>query len=60
MPGVLFWSKYGPLPDPNHELFIIVGKPLQLPELKNPTHEEIDHWHQRYVEELLAMYDRHK
>jgi len=60
IPGVLFWSKYGPLPDPNHDVITVVGKPLQLPTLEKPTPEDIDHWHQRYIEELLALYERHK
>jgi len=37
-----------------------VGKPIQLPELKQPTNEEINYWHNRYIEELLAIYERHK
>lgn len=60
LPGVAFWSKYGLLPDPNKELITVVGRPIQLPELKKPSPAEIEHWHQHYIKELVDLYGRHK
>lgn len=28
IPGVIFWGKYGPLPDFNLEIYNVVGKPI--------------------------------
>lgn len=60
LPGVVYWSKYGLLPDPNNEVITIVGRPIKFPEVKKPTHEEIDQWHKRYVEDLVALYEKYK
>jgi len=60
LPGVVYWSKYWFLPDPDHEVYTVVGKPIKLPELKKPTHEEIEQWHQHYIKEMVALYERHK
>jgi hypothetical protein len=27
--------------------------------LQNPTAEEVDYWHQQYIETLQALFDRH-
>jgi hypothetical protein len=52
IPSVVHWTKYGIVPDPHHDLYTVVGRPLQLPTIPNPTQEEIDHWHQAYMQDL--------
>ena len=60
MPGVLHYSAFGVLPDPNAEIITIVGKPIVLPHVEKPTHEEIDKWHRKFIEELVALYEKYK
>jgi hypothetical protein len=36
------------------------GEPLELPHLTAPTQEQIDEWHARYIEALVALYDQYK
>jgi len=49
-----------PLPLMNVELLTFVGPPLELPHIKQPTQAEIDEWHMKYVEALVALFDKHK
>jgi len=37
--GVIFWSKYGVFPDIDSEIRTVVGKPIELPKLENPSDE---------------------
>ena len=38
----------------------VLGEPLQLPRITEPTDEEVAHWHAQYIERLTALFDRHK
>jgi hypothetical protein len=31
-----------------------------MPTLKNPTNKELDHWHQVYIDHLVALYEKYK
>eukprot|EP00930_Biecheleria_cincta_P051273 TRINITY_DN36426_c0_g1_i1.p1 TRINITY_DN36426_c0_g1~~TRINITY_DN36426_c0_g1_i1.p1 ORF type:complete len:392 (+),score=84.61 TRINITY_DN36426_c0_g1_i1:51-1178(+) len=37
-----------------------VGAPLQLPQIAEPTKEDIDKWHGKYMEALKEVFDKHK
>jgi len=41
-------------------IHIVVGKALELPQIVNPSQEEITEYHTRYIEALTELYDRHK
>jgi hypothetical protein len=41
-------------------LKILVGKPILVERTGNPTEEQVDELHARYMEELVALFDRHK
>lgn len=50
-----------PLMPRNKEgIHIVVGKALKLPQIDNPSQEEIAEYHARYIEALTELYDRHK
>ncbi|KAL7471972.1 hypothetical protein ACHAXS_012289 [Conticribra weissflogii] len=56
----LFWGKWC-LPVPRDEkLLYVVGKPLGLPHITEPTQEDIDKWHARYCEEVRNIFEAHK
>ena len=52
MPGVIFWSRYGPLLPPNAEIIIVIGKGVksekEWEEGYEPSREEIDEIHRKY------------
>jgi 2-acylglycerol O-acyltransferase 2 len=57
---VIFWSKWGPLPDPDTELNIVIGKPMELPLIESPTDEQITKYHDLYVQRIEQLFDTHK
>eukprot|EP00611_Tribonema_gayanum_P019151 TRINITY_DN325_c0_g3_i7.p1 TRINITY_DN325_c0_g3~~TRINITY_DN325_c0_g3_i7.p1 ORF type:complete len:249 (-),score=14.02 TRINITY_DN325_c0_g3_i7:234-980(-) len=61
MPGVCFWGTWWcpllPIPSNINTVF---GKPFRVPQIDHPTPEDINKWHALYVQELKALYDRHK
>lgn len=38
----------------------VLGEPLQLPLIAEPTNEEVAYWHGKYMQSLTALFDRHK
>lgn len=59
-PGTVFYSKFGLFPHTNIDLFTVIGKPLKLPLIKNPNKEDIEKYHQIYIDELVGVYCRYK
>lgn len=64
MPGVLFFSKKSLFFYPSDVEFItVVGKGLKgrdYTEGEEPTKEEIQVMHQRYIAEVKRMYEKHR
>ncbi|EWM29372.1 diacylglycerol acyltransferase family protein [Nannochloropsis gaditana] len=48
------------LPRGQVALETVVGNPFQLPKLADPSKEDIDKWHGRYVELLVDLFERNK
>ena len=42
------------------KILVVLGKPIPVSEVANPTSEQIDALHAKFVTELKALYDRHK
>ena len=58
----LFWGRWGlPLPM-NDKLIYVRGKPLNLPSTpnENPSQEDIDKWHTKYIDEMKRLFDTYK
>jgi hypothetical protein len=60
IPGVFFISKYLWLPNNDVDLFTVIGKPVCLPKIEEPTIEDIDHYHAVYINELNELFNKHK
>lgn len=46
MPGMIPYTKYGGIfPDPNVELYFVVGKGIQFPKIDKPTTQDVDKYH---------------
>ncbi|XP_015683124.1 2-acylglycerol O-acyltransferase 2-A-like [Protobothrops mucrosquamatus] len=41
-------------------IFTVVGKPIQLVKKHNPSQDEVDELHKRYLEELCKLFEEHK
>ena len=56
----LFWGRFA-LPVPKEvRLTYARGRPLGLPHIAEPSQADIDHWHAKYCEALLQLFDRYK
>jgi hypothetical protein len=61
LPAVVFVGKWLMfMPEDQLDMVTVVGRALQLPLIEQPCHEDIDHWHGRYMEELQSVFDRNK
>ena len=38
---------------------VVVGKPIKVKKIENPTREEIENMHETYVKELQKLYDKY-
>lgn len=48
------------LPRQKIRLETVVGNPFELPQIDEPTQEDIDKWHQIYIEKLVDLFERNK
>jgi 1-acyl-sn-glycerol-3-phosphate acyltransferase len=62
IPTILSWGNtvIPLLPKPNVQLHIVVGTPLVLPTIKQPTKEEVAKWHNKYIAALTQLFEDHK
>ena len=60
IPTTLFVGKYLMLPDNDIEINVVVGKPLQCPEVSNPSSKEVNLYHDQYVKSLQELFERNK
>lgn len=48
------------LPHRNLDLLTVVGEPLEIPQVDDPSDEMVDEWHGKYMDALRAVFDKHK
>jgi len=60
IPACIFYGRYGLLPRTDLEIITVIGKGYELPTIEKPTSEQVDQYHKIYINELKALYDRHK
>ena len=54
------WGKwYLPIPR-SAKLLYVAGQPLGMPRIDNPTQEDIDHWHAKYLREVERLFFTYK
>jgi 2-acylglycerol O-acyltransferase 2 len=60
LPGTFFFSKYLLLPNDDVDILTIIGKPIIIPKINNPTNEDIDKYHSIYINTLQELFDKYK
>lgn len=61
LPGTIFYGgKFFILPRYDLEIVTVIGKGIDFPLIEKPTVEEVNKYHQIYVESLKSLYDRYK
>jgi len=59
IPTIIFWTNFPLLlPDPNIEIYVVIGKAMQCPKIQNPTGADVDHYHNLYIDHLVSFFNR--
>ena len=48
------------LPRDDLPVHTVVGSPIKLPVIAEPTKEEVAHWHGQYIASVQAIFDTYK
>ena len=62
LPTILTWGHplFPLVPKSGVDLRIVVGAPLVLPKIENPTQQDVKVWHDKYIAALAKLFDDHK
>lgn len=55
----IFQYSFGLIPY-RRPITTVVGKPIEVQQIENPSKEQVDQLHQRYMEELCNLFEAHK
>lgn len=56
----VFWGLFGsPIPRPN-PITGVIGRPIEMPHVPEPTDEDVDKYHLKYVEEVQRLFEKYK
>jgi hypothetical protein len=54
------WGRwYLPLPR-DRKILYVSGKPLGMPQIQNPTQQDLDKWHAKYCQEVTRIFEKYK
>jgi 1-acyl-sn-glycerol-3-phosphate acyltransferase len=60
--GVVHWPYgrwFSPLPNPVH-VSVVVGEPIDVPQIPEPTEDQVKQLHTKYYDNLTALFEKHK
>lgn len=56
-----FWGQWGmPFPRSGHKCMSVLGRPLGMPKIEEPTQEDIDKWHTMWLDEVRRIYEKYQ
>jgi 2-acylglycerol O-acyltransferase 2 len=57
---IFFWGRFG-LPIPYRVPIVgVMSKPIVVPQKDDPSDEEVEHYHNILMEEMVKLFDKHK
>lgn len=60
LPGVFFLGQYLMFPFRDVDICTVVGKSISLPQIDNPTKEDVKKYHSVYIDALKDLFNRYK
>lgn len=42
------------------QILYVIGEPLGMPQIQEPTQADIDDWHKKYCDEVTRIFDTYK
>jgi 2-acylglycerol O-acyltransferase 2 len=62
IPTILPWGHWliPLLPKPHCHIHIVVGAPIVLPQIDDPTPPQVQEWHDKYIAALVRLFEEHK
>lgn len=61
IPGVLFYSRFlGILPNNDQGIYFVIGKGIKFPRIEKPSKEDVNQYHEKYVNVLQETFDKYK
>jgi hypothetical protein len=58
-PHLPFGRWYSPIPNPV-PITLVVGNPIDLPKIPNPSEQDVKYWHSKYYSELISLFESNK
>jgi len=63
VPLIIFWGKWLtwlPITDPTRPMSIVFGTPIPVPKIENPTDEEINTYHKKFIQGIETIFEKYK
>jgi hypothetical protein len=60
IPTYCFIGKYFFMPDDNMDLIVVVGKTIELPQLPDPSEEEVNRYHRMFINAYVDLFNKYK
>mmetsp|Transcript_15389 Transcript_15389/g.23843 ORF Transcript_15389/g.23843 Transcript_15389/m.23843 type:complete len:341 (-) Transcript_15389:233-1255(-) len=56
----IIWGRFG-LPIPRDDkIMCVIGRPLGIPHIENPSDADVNRWHSKYCSEVKRIFDKYK
>eukprot|EP00527_Entomoneis_sp_CCMP2396_P007407 CAMPEP_0198151404 /NCGR_PEP_ID=MMETSP1443-20131203/55519_1 /TAXON_ID=186043 /ORGANISM="Entomoneis sp., Strain CCMP2396" /LENGTH=159 /DNA_ID=CAMNT_0043817051 /DNA_START=584 /DNA_END=1060 /DNA_ORIENTATION=+ len=62
LPAILVWGNplFPIVPKNDLDMVVLIGKAIPLPQIDQPTREQVQEWHGKYIVALQELFENHK
>lgn len=60
IPGTVFMGRYLFMPDNDIDVTVVVGKPISLPHIAEPTSDDVNKYHELYITSMTSLFEKYK